>query len=526
MKKLFTLIELIVVIVVLSLLSAIVIPNISTVKGQATTAAIESNGKSIQTGVDMYKLEYGNYPTVDGKYAAIGDPKQVAFSKMTPEQLRNVPEKGFYWIDYKGEVVHSDTDTPSDVVKEGNSLTWKEPKHGEASKYRVYSVSDESTSAAKATKVILLGDTENLTYPLPEQAGSNEVYLVASVSRNQLVSPGVSPNTTYTGIDLAEVPGESVGTTEESAVPAGPVKKTPTTLGPYEIHDSLSPYSADAPKNIFKIDGGFEVIFPAGTNYNMYSNIYGLDGVRTEIRQLQGLNNNYKTSISNFDKDGNRYSFSERGDLHILNPNYTSTFIANLSQVLSVPSSYLLKTGIKVENGIAYLGYRNGYDTKHYLAIYDIERKTLLSKKAAVHNGSTNGYDETNVIIKGDYIYTAMLTNYTDSYGYILIVQWDKNTGNFLKRYLHHEYKETQSTLLFQDSNENIWYSVTPEFPKSTDPIRIYRLNEATFAGVEETITLPYSTRFGRVDDYIIHDNGDVQLFYQQASYLRSVMLQ
>jgi prepilin-type N-terminal cleavage/methylation domain-containing protein len=64
-RKRFTLIELIVVIAIIGILTSIVVPNIRDTQGKATVAALVSDRRNLQTGVDMYQLEnYGEYPVI------------------------------------------------------------------------------------------------------------------------------------------------------------------------------------------------------------------------------------------------------------------------------------------------------------------------------------------------------------------------------------------------------------------------------------------------------------------------------
>ncbi|ADL13275.1 type IV pilin protein [Acetohalobium arabaticum] len=59
----FTLIELMIVISVLGILAGIAIPRFSGVQDKAKIAAVESDLRNIQTGLEMYKAENGSYPT-------------------------------------------------------------------------------------------------------------------------------------------------------------------------------------------------------------------------------------------------------------------------------------------------------------------------------------------------------------------------------------------------------------------------------------------------------------------------------
>lgn len=61
----FTLIEVMVVIVILGILSALVVPNILHKAGDARIAAAKSDLAAIGQALDMYKLDNSTYPTSD-----------------------------------------------------------------------------------------------------------------------------------------------------------------------------------------------------------------------------------------------------------------------------------------------------------------------------------------------------------------------------------------------------------------------------------------------------------------------------
>lgn len=66
MNKKFTLIELIVAILIISILAAIVIPTISEVREKAVISALEVEAETIEKAVDMYIYEQERFPTADG----------------------------------------------------------------------------------------------------------------------------------------------------------------------------------------------------------------------------------------------------------------------------------------------------------------------------------------------------------------------------------------------------------------------------------------------------------------------------
>jgi general secretion pathway protein G len=75
LQKGFTLIEVMVVIVILGILSALVVPNILSRAGDARVAAAKSDLAAIGQALDMYKLDNSTYPTGDqGLEALVNKP--------------------------------------------------------------------------------------------------------------------------------------------------------------------------------------------------------------------------------------------------------------------------------------------------------------------------------------------------------------------------------------------------------------------------------------------------------------------
>lgn len=73
----FTLIELMVVIVILSLLAAVVVPRFIGATDDAKVAAAKTQVHAFRMALDMYKLKFGNYPkTNEGLDALINNSKQ------------------------------------------------------------------------------------------------------------------------------------------------------------------------------------------------------------------------------------------------------------------------------------------------------------------------------------------------------------------------------------------------------------------------------------------------------------------
>jgi general secretion pathway protein G len=85
----FTLIEVMVVIVILGILSALVVPNILHKAGDARIAAAKSDLAAIGQALDMYKLDNSSYPTGDQGLEAL-----VSKPSGTPEP-RNWNSNGY-----------------------------------------------------------------------------------------------------------------------------------------------------------------------------------------------------------------------------------------------------------------------------------------------------------------------------------------------------------------------------------------------------------------------------------------------
>lgn len=185
-KKWFTLIELIVVIVILGILAAIVIPNISTWKDEATHTAVISNTRNLQTSVDMYALKNnGVFPTVLNP--TVLEPKPIDFEGIIPKYSRTLPKtKGvYYWVDYQGKVWAATIDSPKGVILNSNILSW-EAVEG-ATKYRVYEYTGGSlTGSAKQTSKFNLVKEQEATGNLKENltVPTGKVYAVSSLDEN------------------------------------------------------------------------------------------------------------------------------------------------------------------------------------------------------------------------------------------------------------------------------------------------------------------------------------------------------
>lgn len=190
MKKFFTLIELIVVIVVLGILAAIVIPNISSWQEEAKNTAVVSNIRNLQTSVDMYSLENnGNLPIAEE--VTEFNPQPINMDEIHPDKLRNLPKtKGIlYWVDAWGNVWASSVDSPTIESTSDKKIVWK--KVDDAEKYRVYEVSGyngtENLITAKLTRTSLKFITE-VSDLYTDKVEEGKAYVVSSIDANGLES--------------------------------------------------------------------------------------------------------------------------------------------------------------------------------------------------------------------------------------------------------------------------------------------------------------------------------------------------
>ncbi len=75
----FTLVEIMVVVVILSILAAIVVPKIMSRPDQARTARVQQDIRALGAALDLYRLDNFNYPTTDdGLEALVSKPGNLS----------------------------------------------------------------------------------------------------------------------------------------------------------------------------------------------------------------------------------------------------------------------------------------------------------------------------------------------------------------------------------------------------------------------------------------------------------------
>jgi len=88
MKKGFTLIEIMVVIVILGLLASLVVPNIIGQGERAKEKLVCVQMKSLKDSLNSFKVEEGSYPTTE-------EGLQILIKNTNPSKYKHYPEGGF-----------------------------------------------------------------------------------------------------------------------------------------------------------------------------------------------------------------------------------------------------------------------------------------------------------------------------------------------------------------------------------------------------------------------------------------------
>ncbi len=83
----FTLIEILVVVVIIAILAAVVVPNVISRIGDAKQSAAISTIKSFETAIDQYRLDMGTYPSSLNDLITPPNPK----GKWNGPYLQNTP---------------------------------------------------------------------------------------------------------------------------------------------------------------------------------------------------------------------------------------------------------------------------------------------------------------------------------------------------------------------------------------------------------------------------------------------------
>lgn len=184
-KTFFTLIEMIVVIVIISILAAIVVPNISNFQKDGITSMVKSNIRILQTASDTYKLKTGEFPSF--KQPTLEEPQLIDIDRLYPDYIKSKPDyekvkNQLYWVDVFGQVWGATVESPYNIFKHGNSIEWRHKDNAVA--YNLYLLQQNQVTGAVEKKVVKLSDT----YEVKKQ-----------VDRIQLTTP--NPNFLLSSID-------------------------------------------------------------------------------------------------------------------------------------------------------------------------------------------------------------------------------------------------------------------------------------------------------------------------------------
>lgn len=232
MKKLFSLIELIIVIIVVGILAAIVLPNVSSFKEDATISAVKGNVRNLQTATDTYLLKKGILPSL-GKVSPF-QPRPLNTKELYPDYIYKLPQKnGFkYWVDFNSTIWGSTIDSPNNISYTGGQLSWDNVEGAEF--YRIYKLSEGRTVTSKAYTLSFIEQIPNNnankdTYPIDSSS-----YLISAVDKEgfETAPAGVG----YEGYEYSLIEyGETNDQSEDKGEEAKDGNTTPTIVLPKPI---------------------------------------------------------------------------------------------------------------------------------------------------------------------------------------------------------------------------------------------------------------------------------------------------
>lgn len=175
-RKNFTLIELIIATVILSILSSTVYFSVKNQKENAINAEMSSNISVYQVAVDHYRLDKGEYPTEI--QPTIKSPEAIDYEKVFPKYVKTIePLHGNYWVDNYGKVWGSSLPLINNISIEKGKITFD--KVQEAKSYNVYQY---NSSTNKSKKIASIEPNEPFI-ELPDTLPKNVIILVSGVDR-------------------------------------------------------------------------------------------------------------------------------------------------------------------------------------------------------------------------------------------------------------------------------------------------------------------------------------------------------
>ncbi len=117
----FTLIEIMVVVVILAILGAVVVPNLLGNVDEARITKANTDIKSIETALDLYRLDNSVYPTEEqGLEALISKPSGSPEPKKWKQYMKETPMDP--WGEEYVYLVPGDHGGPFDIVSYGSDM--------------------------------------------------------------------------------------------------------------------------------------------------------------------------------------------------------------------------------------------------------------------------------------------------------------------------------------------------------------------------------------------------------------------
>ncbi len=95
-KRGFTLVEILIVVVILGILAAIVVPQFTTAADDARTGNMDTQVSTIQNQIELYRAKTGAYPTL-AELQQVGDPADGHFGILVNnDYLKTSPANPYY----------------------------------------------------------------------------------------------------------------------------------------------------------------------------------------------------------------------------------------------------------------------------------------------------------------------------------------------------------------------------------------------------------------------------------------------
>lgn len=115
MSKKFTLNELIISVIVIAILAAIVLLNVSGFLKDGKESAYAANEREVQSAVDRYHLDHELYPTLIQPTKLL--PQLVEYDLLVPKYIKKRPKQDF-WVEGDGTVIGKEKDLTNDFPEE------------------------------------------------------------------------------------------------------------------------------------------------------------------------------------------------------------------------------------------------------------------------------------------------------------------------------------------------------------------------------------------------------------------------